>query len=67
VYEISATSGPNARLVHLAMNGVHGMAATADGEVYLLADVRGNATDPHLIKLVGLGPFASPRARRGPA
>jgi len=42
VYQTSVTSGHNARLVHLTINGVSGMTVVGDGDVYLLADVRGN-------------------------
>jgi hypothetical protein len=67
LYQTSVTSGNSARLVHLAINGVNGMTVIGDGDVYLLADVRGNAVAPHpiVIRIVGLGPFASPQVRRG--
>jgi hypothetical protein len=67
VYQTSLASGHNARLVHLTINGVSGTTVVGDGDVYLLADIRDNETDPHpiMIRIVGLGPFASPQTRRG--
>jgi hypothetical protein len=40
VFQTSVASGHSARLVHLAINGVNGMAVVGDGDVYLPADVR---------------------------
>ena len=58
VYQTNVTTGASKRLAHLAINAVQGLAAHGN-EAYLLADVRGNDTNPYpiLIRLSGIGPF----------
>ena len=61
IYQTNLTTGSSSRLADLQVNWIQGLTTLPDGSAYLLADVRGNSTNPQpmIIRVDGLIPSRS--------